>query len=115
MKGQPLKVKRLLILPVLLTVLGITDLTGSSAPRLTPKDIAFLVVSVAVSAVLGAARGATIELYPNQGELWQRYRRSTVALWIALITTKLVLVAIASAAGASAGGAGLRQSADTPA
>ncbi len=104
MKGQPLKVKRLLILPVLLTVLGITDLTGSSAPRLTPKDIAFLVVSVAVSAVLGAARGATIELYPNQGELWQRYRRSTVALWIALITTKLVLVAIASAAGASAGG-----------
>jgi hypothetical protein len=104
MKGQPLKVRRLLVLPVVLTVIGITDLTGSSAPHLNPADIAFLVVSVAISAVLGAARGATIELYPNQGELWQRYRRSTVGLWVALIATKLIIAVIASAAGASAGG-----------
>jgi hypothetical protein len=104
MKGQPLKVKRLLVLPVVLTVIGITDLTGSSAPHLTSKDIAFLVASVAISVVLGAARGATIELYPQQGELWQRYRASTVGLWIALIATKLILTVVANGAGASAGG-----------
>ena len=104
MKGQPLKLKRLVVLPAVLTVIGITDFTGSSVPRLTPKDIAFLVVSVVISAVLGAARGATIELYPQQGELWQRYRRNTVGLWIALIATKLVLTVIASGAGASKGG-----------
>jgi len=103
-KGQPLKAKRLLVLPVVLTVIGVTDLSGSSAPHLTPTDIAFLAASVVVSAVLGAARGATIELYPNQGELWQRYCRSTVGLWVALIVTKVFLLAAASAAGASAGG-----------
>jgi hypothetical protein len=104
MKGRPLKVRRMLVLPAVLAVLGIADLTGSAAPHLTPKDIAFLVVSAALSAVLGAARGATIELYPQQGELWQRYRRATVGLWIALIAIKLILMVIASAAGASAGG-----------
>jgi hypothetical protein len=103
-QGRPLQLRRLVVVPAILAVLGVTNLTGSSAPPLTPIDIAFLVASVAVSAVLGAARGATIEIYANQGELWQRYRRSTVALWIALIATKIVLLAIASSAGASAGG-----------
>lgn len=104
MKGQPLKTKRLLVLPAVLTVLGITDLTGSSAPHLTPKDIGFLVASAAVSAILGAARGATIVIYPHDGELWQRYRPVTVVLWISLIAAKLALIAVAAAAGASAGG-----------
>jgi hypothetical protein len=104
MKGQPLQARRLLVLPVVLVVLGITDLTGSSAPHLTPKDITFLVIGAGISAVLGAARGATIELYPRQGELWQRYRPVTIGLWIALIATKVVLMVSASAAGASAGG-----------
>ena len=99
MKGQPLKLRRMLLLPAVLTVLGIIDLTGSSAPHLTSKDIAFLVVSVAISAVLGAARGVTVELYPQQGELWLRYRWITVGLWIALLAAKLILIAIASAAG----------------
>jgi hypothetical protein len=103
MKGQPLKLKRMLVLPVVLMVLGVTDLTGSSAPNLTPKDIAFLVVSATIAAVLGAARGATIELYPQQSEVWQRYRRITVGLWITLIVTRLIVIVIASAAGASAG------------
>jgi hypothetical protein len=48
MKGQPLQARRLLVLPVVLTVLGITDLTGSSAPRLTPKDIGFLIAGAAI-------------------------------------------------------------------
>jgi hypothetical protein len=103
MKGQPLEAKRLLVLPVVLIVIGITDITGSSAPHLTASDIAFLAIGVGIAVVLGAARGATMELYPNGGELWQRYRLVTVALWIALIAAKLVLAAIAGVSGASAG------------
>jgi hypothetical protein len=99
-KGQPLQAKRLLILPVVLTVLGASDLTG----HLTPKDIAFLVAGAGISAVLGAARGATIQLYANGGELWQRYRPATVGLWILLIVFKLIMMAAAHFAGASAGG-----------
>jgi FtsH-binding integral membrane protein len=100
MKGQPLQAKRLLILPAVLTVLGATDLTG----HLTSKDIAFLVASAAISAVLGAARGATIQLYAKDGELWQRYRPITAGLWLMLIVFKLIMMAVAHSAGASAGG-----------
>jgi hypothetical protein len=103
MQGRPLKIRRLLLLPAVLTVLGFVDLTGSSAPHLTPKDITFLAISAAVSAALGAARGATIELYPSNGVLWQRYRPVTVVLWVTLIVVKIVLLVIADAAGASAG------------
>ena len=103
-QGRPLKVRRMVLLPAVLVIIGITDLTGSSASHLNSKDIAFLVASVAISAVLGAARGATIELYPQGGELWQRYKRNTVLLWILLIASKLVLAGAASSAGASAGG-----------
>ena len=104
MRGQPLNARRLLVLPVVLTVIGVTDLTGSSAPRLSGTDVGFLAAGVAISVVLGAARGATIELYPNGGELWQRYRPVTVVAWVTLVAAKLVLAGIASAAGASAGG-----------
>ncbi len=104
MQGRPLQARRLLVLPAILTVLGIFSLTGSSAPHLGSKDIAFLAASITLSVVLGAARGATIELYPQQGALWQRYRPSTVALWIALIASKLVLAGIASSQHAQAGG-----------
>jgi hypothetical protein len=103
-QGRPLKARRMIILPAALAFIGITDLTGSNATHLTSKDIAFLVVSIAISAALGAARGATIELYPKGGELWQRYKRNTIVLWILLIGSKLVLAGIASSAGASAGG-----------
>lgn len=99
-KGQPLRAKRLLVLPVVLTVIGATDLSGS----LSSADVGFLVGGLIVSVILGAARGATIEVYPAQGELWQRYRRSTVALWIALIVIKVILLGVASATGAAAGG-----------
>lgn len=99
MKGQPLKARRLLALPVVLIVIGATSLG-----RLSGAAVVFLVISLALSVTLGAARGATIELYPNQGELWQRYRLTTVALWVALIVAKVVLIAVAAAANASAGG-----------
>jgi hypothetical protein len=103
MQGRPLKAKRLLVLPLVFIVLGITNLTGSSAPHLSATDLGFLAVGVALSAVLGAARGATIEIYPQQGELWQRYRATTVGLWLALIGSKVVLMVLAHSAGAAAG------------
>lgn len=104
LRGQPLNARRLLVLPVVLTVVGVADLTGSSAPRLSGTDVGFLAAGVAISVLLGVARGATIELYPNGGELWRRYRPVTVVLWVTLVAVKFVLAGIAFVAGASAGG-----------
>jgi hypothetical protein len=107
MQGRPLKARRLLVLPLLFLVIGVVDLTSSKAPHLSTAAITFLVVSGIVSIVLGAARGITIELFPKDGEIWQRYRHSTVALWISLIGAKIVLTVIAHAAGGGgAAGAG---------
>jgi hypothetical protein len=103
-QGRVFNPRRTLVLPAVLIVIGVAGLTGSSAARLGPKDIAFLAMSVVISAVLGAARGRTIELFSRDGALWQRYTRWTVVLWIALIATKLILIGVASSAGASAGG-----------
>jgi len=99
MQGQPLQAKRLLILPAAFVVLGIGDLTGKNA-HYTAADLGFLIAGGVLSAVLGAARGATVELFSRDGELWQRYRPVTVALWLTLIAAKVILAMIASAAGA---------------
>jgi len=103
-QGQPLQAKRLLVLPAVFVVLGVSDLTGHHA-HYTAADVGLLIAGGALAAVLGVARGATIELFTRDGELWQRYRPLTVALWLALIVAKVILAAIASAAGAP-GGAG---------
>ncbi|HUA49876.1 MAG TPA: hypothetical protein VMA77_31885 [Solirubrobacteraceae bacterium] len=103
MQGQPLQAKRLLVLPAVLVIVGLSDLTGKSSH--TAADVAFLLAGFALSALLGAARGTTIELFTRDGELWQRYRPITVALWLALIATKVILAVVAGAAGAP-GGAG---------
>lgn len=102
-QGRPLKARRMVVLPVLFIVLGVTDLSSSTAPHLSDTAIGFLLAGAIVSIVLGAARGSTVELYPTDGELWQRYRRSTVALWIALIVARIVLTVIAHGAGGAAG------------
>jgi hypothetical protein len=104
MQGQPLQAKRLLVLPAVFVVLGISDLTGKNV-HYTAADIGFLVTGAVAAAVLGAARGATVELFSRGGELWQRYRPISVALWLTLIAAKVILTVIASAAGAP-GGAG---------
>jgi FtsH-binding integral membrane protein len=100
MQGEPLQAKRLLVLPLVFSVLGVVDLTESMAPHLGPADIAVLMAGAVISAVLGAARGATIELFPREGHLWQRYRGVTVALWGVLIASKLVLASVAHLVGA---------------
>jgi hypothetical protein len=102
LKGEPVQTKRLLVLPAVFTILGVVDLTKSGAPPLSSADIAFLAAGAAISFALGAARGATIDLFPRGGYLHQRYRKTTVALWAVLVAVKLALDLAAHAAGATA-------------
>lgn len=101
LQGEPLQAKRLLALPLVFSVLGVVDLTRAHDAHLPPASVAFLVAGAVISLVLGAARGATVELFTKGGHLWQRYRGLTVALWGALIATKLALALAAHLAGAT--------------
>ena len=101
MRGEALQAKRLLALPLVFSVLGVVDLTAPTAPHLGPADVAVLVAGAVVSVVLGAVRGATVELFPREGVLWQRYRGVTVLLWGVLIASKLLLALVAHLMGAA--------------
>ena len=105
MAGQLLQAKSLLVLPAVLTIIGITQLR-----HLHPADVttvAFIAVSIGLSVVLGLVRGATVHLGERGQELWMRYRVSTVVLWVATLAVKVVAVPLergVSHASASAAG-----------
>src|SRR5438034_442864 len=76
--GEPLKARRLLILPAVVTIWGASQLTGG----LHAADVATIAVAVVVSLVLGAVRGATIRVFVRDGHLWQRYTFVTIGVWL---------------------------------
>lgn len=99
---RPVSARGLLLLPVILIVIGATEVTRA-APRgqsLTGAQSAWLAADLAVSAVLGAARGFTVRLFEQAGELWRRGTKLTLMLWLATIAARLVISVVGSHHGA---------------
>ena len=86
--GQPVQAKSATV-PLVLTVWGLVQLRGS---QFGAADVAFLAVEVLVAVGVGLARGATIQLYHRAGQLWQRYRWTTLGVWLAAIVVRIGLV-----------------------
>jgi hypothetical protein len=86
--GQPVQA-RSSILPLAITVWGLVQLRGS---HFGAVDIAFLAIEALVAVGVGLARGATIQLYTRAGQLWQRYRWTTLGVWLAAIALRAGLV-----------------------
>ncbi|WP_409462798.1 DUF1453 domain-containing protein [Amycolatopsis sp. GA6-003] len=80
MLGEPLNWRDTVAPPVVLIAIGIAGVVGF--PGLTSTDVWWIVGSCVVGLAFGAARGATIRLYAKKGELWQRYRKSSLALFV---------------------------------
>jgi hypothetical protein len=83
--GQPAQAKRMLILPAVLAVIGLTDLSGGLK---SPMSMLFLVGTVAISALIGAARGASVRISRRNGLAFVRYTGWTVALWVLNLVVK---------------------------
>jgi hypothetical protein len=83
--GEPAEGKRMLLLPVILTVVGVVGITKLTQ---TPVSVAFLVASAGFSMVLGLLRGTTIRLFPRDGLVFMRYTWVTVALWAVNLAVK---------------------------
>jgi hypothetical protein len=90
--GQLLEAKRLLIVPVILTIIGISDL--HKAHPMNATTVAFIAAGVGLSIVIGLVRGATVYLGERNGELWMRYRASTIGLWVLNFALKIALLPI---------------------
>jgi len=93
--GQPVRAQSF-VLPLVISVWGLTQLRGV---RLGAVDVAFIAIEALLAIGVGLARGATIQLYMRDGHLWQRYRWSTLMVWIGAILLRLGSVGAGSLAG----------------
>ena len=94
--GQLLRGKRVVLLPVILTVIGFTDLHGSGKQHLQSADIVCLVIGAAGSIAVGLAFGAMTRLESRDGVLWAKLPLRGLWLWAALIGWRVVVMLLAT-------------------
>jgi hypothetical protein len=97
--GEQLRGKRLILLPLVLVVIGATELAGHGHHPGT-TDIALIVVGAVVAAGIGAAQGSMMRLEARDGTLWGQMPRRSLLLWLALVLSRVLLDIVASGLGA---------------
>jgi hypothetical protein len=97
--GEPLRGRRVILLPVILTVIGLVSLSGHHG-HVGALDIVFIAVSAGVAIVIGLAQGLSMRLESRDGGLWGQMPVRALWLWLALIVSRVVLIVLAHGAGA---------------
>ena len=95
-KGQALRGKRVVLLPVVLTVIGFTDLHGTGKQHLQAADIVCLAIGAAGSIAVGLAFGAMTRLESRDGALWARLPMRGLWLWAALVGWRVLVIVLAT-------------------
>lgn len=95
-QGELLRAKRAVVLPLILTVMGFTDLHLSHG-HLPVADITWLVVGTAGSGLIGCAFGVVTRLESREGYLWAQLPARWLWLWALLVGWRLVAMATAGA------------------
>jgi hypothetical protein len=85
MMGEPAQGKRMLVLPAVLVVIGLSDLSGDAQ---TAVSVLFLVVTGGISVLLGGLRGLSVRLSKRDGLAFVNYTGVTVALWVVNLVVK---------------------------
>jgi hypothetical protein len=83
--GEPAQAKRMLVLPIVLSLIGLSDVSGQVG---TPQSLLFLAGTVAMSVVLGALRGASVRISQRDGLAFIRYTWVTITLWVVNLAVK---------------------------
>lgn len=94
-QGEPLRGKRTVVLPAVLTVIGFLNLRGGGT-HLTGADIACLAAGTAGSAAIGLAFGAVTRLQARGGYLRAQLPLRGLWLWAALAAWRVVMILLAS-------------------
>jgi hypothetical protein len=94
----PVKIRLLVLAPMLLAYFGLRSLPASLAKD--AADLALLALSVVVSAGLGVWRGRTIAVWRDEsGVWWRRGSALTLVLWGALFVARGLLYGLDLATG----------------
>lgn len=81
--GEPAIGKRLLLIPAVLGVIGVTQVSVHSVGA-----VAFLGFSTVISVVFGLLRGMSVRTYEQNGIVMLRYTVMTLVLWVASIAAR---------------------------
>ncbi|MGH3731922.1 MAG: hypothetical protein ACRDVC_00855 [Acidimicrobiales bacterium] len=100
LKGTTIGARRLLVLPAVLIVLGVTNLHGTRG--LHETAVAYVAASAAIGAVIGIVQGVALRLEQRKGALWGQMPLWGLWLWGALIVSRLAVHVVADARGATA-------------
>jgi len=103
--GEPLRARRLLFAPLIeLAIGGYQIATHGGLPA---GEWLSLAITGVLSLGLGAARGATVDLFERRGYLWQRYRLRTFAVWAAAFVARFGVRALLAVCGVTTAAASL--------
>jgi hypothetical protein len=97
--GSSISGKRLVVLPIVLTAIGILDISGHGS-RPGAADIVLLIVSAVIAIAIGVSLGAMTRLERRDGHLWTQLPKRGLWLWGALIVSRLVVSGIGHLDGA---------------
>ena len=91
--GEPAQAKRMLMLPAVLSVIGLSDVSGQAVSgqaetSLSSLSLLFLATTAAISIILGVLRGASVRISRRDGVAFVRYTAVTVALWVVNLAIK---------------------------
>lgn len=93
-RGEWLQAKRVVVLPAVLTGVGLMSLVHSTRhPSAT--DIACIAVGAAVAAAIGVSQGIVMRLGSRDGALWGRMPKAGLWLWLGLIASRIAMTLIA--------------------
>jgi hypothetical protein len=101
--GEPLRGKRVVLLPVILAVAGVVDL-GQHGRHVEPADVVFLVISGLIAVTIGLLQGRMMRLEARNGALWGQMPVRALWLWALLVGSRLIMTVIALAVGAKVAG-----------
>jgi hypothetical protein len=93
------------LLPAVLTVVGVGGLRGGGLP-MPPVDVACIAISCAAAIVIGLAFGAIMHLESRDGVLWAKMPVKGLWLWVALAASRGVMYVVATGLHAHAAQAG---------
>jgi hypothetical protein len=96
-KGEPLRGKRAVLLPAILTVIGFTDLHGNGGAHLQTADITWIAIGAAGAAAIGLTFGAITRLESRGGYLWAQLPLRGLWLWGALFAWRAAVMVMAHA------------------
>jgi hypothetical protein len=94
-QGEPLRGKRAVLLPAILTLIGFMNLRSGGA-HLGRADILCLVIGIAGSVAVGLAFGAITRLDSRGGHLWAQLPLRGLWLWATLVGWRVIVMLLAT-------------------